>query len=76
MIAKRRKDDLEYLKLCYAVDRVIEAYGNTPVEKWRHHDEIVAFLRPLKRMVIRQCRLQGNVWRNDIMSVKIVHKGL
>ena len=48
-IAKRRKDDFEYLKLCHAADVVIKNYGDTPIEKWRRRDEIVAVLRPLKR---------------------------
>ena len=48
-LAKRRKDELDYVKLCHEADVVICEYGDTPINKWRRQKDIVAYLRPLKR---------------------------
>ena len=48
-LEKRRKDNIEYMKLCFAADKVLASYGDIPVCKWKRRDEIVTVLRPLKR---------------------------
>ena len=46
---RRQREDLEYMKWCYKADEVIDRYGDTDVSKWKKKDEIIAYLRPLKR---------------------------
>ena len=48
-LAKRRKDDLEYMKSCIEADDIAKKYGDTHVSKWRRRDEIVTYIKPLKR---------------------------
>ena len=48
IIEKQRRADFEYLKHCYAADKVIERYGDVGVEKQKRRDEIVAYLKSLK----------------------------
>ena len=48
-LAKRRKEDLEYMKSCIEADDIAKKYGDTHVSKWRRRDEIVTYIKPLKR---------------------------
>ena len=49
LLAKQRKDDLDYLKSCHEADQVIARYSGVPVNKWRRKDEIVTYIKPVKR---------------------------
>ena len=47
---KKQKEELEYLKLCYHADCILQRYGgNTDVSKWKRKDDIITYLKPLKR---------------------------
>ena len=46
---KGRKDDLDYMKLCYYADKIIAKYGDADVKLWKNKNDIVTYLKPLKR---------------------------
>ena len=46
---KQRKADLDYLKQCYFADKVKALYDGVAVQKWKRRDDIVVYLKPLKR---------------------------
>ena len=47
-IAKRRKNDFEYLKQCYFADKIMALYGHTNVKLWRRKEDIITYIKPLK----------------------------
>ena len=46
---KQQKDELEYMKSCFKADRVLQKYGTDYVSKGKRKDDIVTYLKPLKR---------------------------
>ena len=48
-ISRQRKVDLEYLKQCYFADKILASYGHTKVELWKRKEDIVTYIKPLKR---------------------------
>ena len=46
---KRRKEDLSYLKKCYMSDKVYLQHTTWDVLKWSNKDDIVTYMKPLKR---------------------------
>ena len=46
---KKQKEELEYMKLCFKADRVLEKYQTDDVAKWKRKEDIVTYLKPLKK---------------------------
>ena len=70
-LEKRRKEDLNYLKLCYKADEAIMNQKSCNVLKWTNKEDIVAFICPLKvkgdkamPTARKEIELQYLQWRN------------
>ena len=49
-VEKNKKEQLEYMKMCYHGDRILDVYGgNMDVKKWKKKEDIITYLKPLKR---------------------------
>lgn len=46
---KNEKDLLDYLIMCHKANEVKLKYTGIPISDWKRKDEIVTYLRPLKR---------------------------